>query len=106
MLEQAHCRISFLQWFGDFFVDILSSFCCTSPGQLFSIAPILLPAAPILLPAAPILLLAAPILLLRAPIPTAPILLPAAPIPAAPILLPAAPILLLTAQIVRFLFTA
>ena len=94
MLEQTHCRISFLQWFGDFFVDILSSFCCTSPGQPFLTAPILLPTAPISLPAALILLPAAPILLLRALI------------PAAPILLPAAPSLLLTAQIVRFLFTA
>ena len=68
MLEQTHCRISFLQWFGDFFVDILSSFCCTSPGQPFLTAPILLPAAPILLLAAPILLPAAPILLPAAPI--------------------------------------
>ena len=81
MLEQAHCRISFLQWFGDFFVDILSSFGLTSPGQPFLTAPILVPAA---LP-----FLAAPILVL-----------------AAPILLPRAPTLLLTAQILRFLFTA
>ena len=87
MLEQTHCRISFLQWFGDFVVDILSSFCCTFPGLPFLIAPILLsralillPRAPILLPRAPILLLRAPILLLRAPIllPRAPILLPRA----------------------------
>ena len=25
VLEQTHCRISFLQWFGNFFVNILSS---------------------------------------------------------------------------------
>ena len=80
MLEQTHCRISFLQWFGDFFVDILSSFCCTPPGPPFLTAPISLPAALILLPAALILLPAALILL-----PAALILLPRALIPAAPI---------------------
>ena len=80
VLEHSHCRISFRQWFGDFFVDILSSCCCTSPGQPFLTAPISLPAALILLPAALILLPRAPIL--------------------------AALILLLTAQILRCLFTA
>ena len=113
MLEQAHCRSSFLPWFGDFFVDILCSFCCTILGQPFSTAPILLPGAPILLPSAPIVLPAAAILataILAAAILAAPILLPAAPILLRAAAILVAPILgaliLLTGQNRCFLCTA